>query len=43
MLKLHRMSLGPLQTNCYLVGCDETKEAAIIAEASGTIRFSAKV
>lgn len=33
MLKLHRMSLGPLQTNCYLVGCDETNEAAIIDPA----------
>jgi glyoxylase-like metal-dependent hydrolase (beta-lactamase superfamily II) len=33
MLKLHRMSLGPLQTNCYLAGCTETKAAAIIDPA----------
>ena len=25
-----QMPLGPLQTNCYLLGCDETMEAAII-------------
>lgn len=25
-----QMPLGPLETNCYLLGCDETGEAAII-------------
>lgn len=33
MLKLHLMSLGPLQTNCYLAGCDETMDAAVIDPA----------
>lgn len=30
MLQLHMMSLGPLQTNCYLAACDETMEAAVV-------------
>ncbi len=25
-----RLTVGPIQTNCYLVGCEETKEGAII-------------
>ena len=33
MLQLHLMSLGPLQTNCYLAGCDETMTAAVIDPA----------
>ena len=33
MLRLHLMSLGPLQTNCYLAGCEETMEAAVIDPA----------
>lgn len=33
MLKVHLMSLGPLQTNCYLAGCDETMDAAVIDPA----------
>lgn len=33
MLKLHLMALGPLQTNCYVVRCDETNEAAIVDPA----------
>ena len=28
-----QMSMGPLQTNCYLLGCNETKEAVIIDPA----------
>jgi hydroxyacylglutathione hydrolase len=27
------MTLGPLQTNCYLAGCDETMDAALIDPA----------
>ncbi|NHZ72171.1 MAG: MBL fold metallo-hydrolase [Aquificales bacterium] len=30
MATILQMPLGPLQTNCYLLGCDETMEAAII-------------
>lgn len=30
MLEIRKFSLGPLQTNCYLVGCDETMQAAVI-------------
>jgi glyoxylase-like metal-dependent hydrolase (beta-lactamase superfamily II) len=30
---IRQMSLGPLQTNCYLLGCNETKEAVIIDPA----------
>jgi hydroxyacylglutathione hydrolase len=29
-LIVKRLVVGPLQTNCYLVGCEETKEGAII-------------
>lgn len=30
MLDVIKLPLGRLQTNCYIVGCDETKNAAII-------------
>lgn len=30
MIKILQLPLGPLQTNCYLLGCEETMEAAII-------------
>jgi len=30
MLTLKTVVVGPLTTNCYVVGCDETKKAAII-------------
>lgn len=30
MIEIRQMSLGPLQTNAYLLGCDETLEAVII-------------
>ncbi len=33
VVKLHLMTLGPLQTNCYLVGCAETMAAAIVDPA----------
>ena len=33
MLKIILMPLGPLQTNCYLAGCTETMEAAIVDPA----------
>lgn len=29
-IKILQLSLGPLQTNCYLLGCQETNEAAVI-------------
>ena len=29
-MKILQMPLGPLQTNCYLLGCEETNSAAII-------------
>ncbi|MDX1416009.1 MAG: MBL fold metallo-hydrolase [Candidatus Promineifilaceae bacterium] len=29
-LKILQLPLGPLQTNCYLVGCQESKKAAVI-------------
>lgn len=30
MLKIYQLPLGPLQTNCYLIGCQETNDAAVI-------------
>lgn len=33
MIQILIFPLGPLQTNCYLVGCDETMEAAVIDPA----------
>ncbi len=30
MIKILQLPLGPLQTNCYLLGCEDTMEAAII-------------
>ncbi len=30
MIEILQMPLGPLQTNCYLLGCEETMAAAII-------------
>jgi len=30
MLQIRQFSLGPLQTNCYLVGCERTMQAAVI-------------
>jgi len=33
MPEILQMPLGPLQTNCYLLGCEETMEAAIIDPA----------
>ncbi len=29
-MKIFQIPLGPLQTNCYLLGCEETKQAAVI-------------
>ncbi len=29
-MKILQLPLGPLQTNCYLLGCDQTKNAAVI-------------
>ncbi len=33
MIKILQLPLGPLQTNCYLLGCEETMQAAIIDPA----------
>lgn len=33
MLKIKMLPLGPLQTNCFLVACDETHEVAIVDPA----------
>jgi glyoxylase-like metal-dependent hydrolase (beta-lactamase superfamily II) len=33
MLEIRILPLGPLQTNCYLVACDETNQAAVIDPA----------
>ncbi|PID85832.1 MAG: MBL fold metallo-hydrolase [Chloroflexi bacterium] len=33
MTTILQMPLGPLQTNCYLLGCDETMTAAVIDPA----------
>lgn len=41
MLTIHLMTLGPLQTNCYLVGCDATMNAAIIDPAWDGRRIAA--
>ena len=30
MLNVRMLPLGPLQTNCFLAGCEETNEAAVI-------------
>ncbi len=29
-MKIFQLPLGPLQTNCYLLGCEETNKAAVI-------------
>ena len=29
-IKILQLPLGPLQTNCYLLGCQDTKQAAVI-------------
>jgi hydroxyacylglutathione hydrolase len=41
MLTIHLMTLGALQTNCYLVGCDATMNAAIIDPAWDGRRIAA--
>ena len=33
MAKIYQLPLGPLQTNCYLLACEETKHAAVIDPA----------
>jgi glyoxylase-like metal-dependent hydrolase (beta-lactamase superfamily II) len=30
MIQIYQLPLGPLQTNCYLLACDETMQAAVI-------------
>ena len=33
MIQIRQLALGPLQTNCYIVGCEETQTAAVIDPA----------
>jgi len=33
MIQIRQLPLGPLQTNCYLLGCEETQVAAVIDPA----------
>lgn len=33
MMKIIRLPQGPMQTNCYIVGCEETRQAAVIDPA----------
>jgi len=33
MVQIRQLTLGPLQTNCYIVGCEETQLAAVIDPA----------
>ena len=37
------LHVGPLQTNCYIVGCEETKEGAIIDPGGDAKRILAEV
>lgn len=30
MIEIMQLALGPLQTNCYIVGCEETMAAAVV-------------
>ena len=39
---LHKRSFGPLETNAILIGCSETKRAAIIDPAAGSADFFLK-
>lgn len=38
-LMVQTLAVGPLQTNCYLVGCAETKEAIVIDPAGNAPRI----
>lgn len=33
MIQIRQLTLGPLQTNCYLLGCEQTQLAAVIDPA----------
>lgn len=33
MVQIRQLTLGPLQTNCYIVGCEETQLAAVVDPA----------
>jgi hydroxyacylglutathione hydrolase len=33
MVQIRQLTLGPIQTNCYLVGCEKTFQAAVIDPA----------
>ena len=33
MIKIFQLPLGPLQTNCYLLACTQTRQAAVIDPA----------
>lgn len=43
MIDIKQLPLGPLQTNCYFLGCTETKQAAVIDPAWDGDRIAAFV
>ncbi|MDD3653742.1 MAG: MBL fold metallo-hydrolase, partial [Desulfotomaculaceae bacterium] len=42
-MKLVGFSVGPIEANCYIVGCEETKEAAIVDPGAEANRILNKV
>jgi hydroxyacylglutathione hydrolase len=42
-LLIKMLHVGPLQTNCYIVGCEDTKEGAIIDPGGDAKRILAEV
>jgi len=43
MVILERLVVGPIEANCYVIGCAETKEAAIIDPGAESARILKKV
>ncbi|MBL7074297.1 MBL fold metallo-hydrolase [candidate division KSB1 bacterium] len=40
---LERLEVGPLVTNCYIIGCEETKEGAVVDPGGDEERILARV